>query len=339
MQIRLISNLHALERVTGDGVTIDFVRYPRAPIGRLALLRLLWRARRCDYALINCAPRDLFLLCLAKLAWPWARCKIVSLDTVLPVPRVRGLRDRVGLWLKRMLFRRVHLFIEYFKETQGYERHYGIPREKFRYVPFKINRYETVVRTPTCDDGYIFCGGNTRRDFATLIAAARELPYPVKIVTMQNAVISGHGSYLDERELPPHIKVVRHDGSDSFVDYIAAARLVVLPIKKENISASGIGVYLAAMALGKCVVISAGPAVNGIVPEGGAIIVPPEDPAALRAAIERAFTDAAYRNAVATVGQRYALSLGGEERLCVSVREVLVADARGGGDAGSGRRP
>ena len=78
--------------------------------------------------------------------------------------------------------------------------------------------------------------------------------------------------------LPPNVEVVRHDGSDSFLDHIAASRLVALPIKRENISASGIGVYLAAMALGKCVVISEGPAVNGVVPPGAALIVPPEMP-------------------------------------------------------------
>jgi glycosyltransferase involved in cell wall biosynthesis len=214
-------------------------------------------------------------------------------------------------------------------DSAGYERHDRIPKHKFRYVPFKVNRYERVLATPTRDDGYVFCGGNTRRDFATLIAAARQLSCPFKIVTMREAVIGSHGSSLDERDLPPNIEVIRHDGSDSFLDFIAAARVVALPIKKANISASGIGVYLASMALGKCVVISEGPAVNGVVPDGAAVIVPAEDPAALRAAIDKAWSDEPFRARVAAAGQAYARQLGGEDRLCESVAQVLVADRSG----------
>ena len=73
-------------------------------------------------------------------------------------------------------------------------------------------------------------------------------------------------------------------------------------------------------------IISAGPAVNGVVPEGAAIIVPPEDPSALRAAIQRAYSDDTYRRTVADKGRQYALSLKGEARLCESVLEVLLAD-------------
>lgn len=295
----------------------------------MARLRACWRALRCDYVVVNCSPADLLDLCLAKALWPFSRGRIVSLDTVLPVPRATTTPDVIKLWVKRVLFRQVHLFIEYFRQTEGYERHYGIPHGRFRYVPFKINRYERVVQTATRDDGYVFCGGNTRRDFATLIAAMRDLPLPVRIVTMADDVIAGHGSVLDARHLPPHIAVVRHDGSDSFLDHIAGARLVALPIRRENISASGIGVYLASMALGKCVVISEGPAVNGVVPPGAAVIVPPEDPAALREAIRRVYDDPSARQAVAEAGRAYALSLGGEAQLCASVMNVLVDDWTG----------
>jgi glycosyltransferase involved in cell wall biosynthesis len=333
MRISVVSNLPALANVRLPGVEVDFMPYQRYGVTRSVLLRTLWRSRSCDYAVINSSGVDLLIFCLFKLVWPFGRCKVISLDTVLPVPRTESLRDRAGLWLKRVLFKQAHLFIEYFKETEGYERHYGIPRAKFRYVPFKINRYEAVLSTPTSDAGYVFCGGNTRRDFGTLIAAARMLPFPFRIVTMGNAIINENGSTLDDRDLPPNVEVVRHDGSESFLSHIAASRLVALPIRKQNISASGIGVYLASMALGKCVVISEGPAVNGVVPEGSAVIVPAEDPALLAEAIERVYTDDGFRRATAARGQRYALSLKGEERLCESVIDVLAAD-RGTSGAG-----
>jgi glycosyltransferase involved in cell wall biosynthesis len=324
--LTIATNLRELAAVAVPGEAVTIVPFSRAAGGLRARLAACRTALACDYVVVNCSPADLFDVCLAKLLSPGARARVVSLDTVLPVPHADSLPARLKLGVKRLLFRQVSLFIEYFRQTDGYERHYGIPRARFRYVPFKINRYERVVATPTRDDGYIFCGGNTRRDFKTLIDAVRDLPLPVTIVTMDDAVIAGHGSELDERQLPAHVRVVRHDGSDSFLDYIAASRLVALPIRRENISASGIGVYLASMALGKCVVISEGPAVNGVVPPGAAVIVPPEDPAALRAAIERVYHDDAARAAVAAAGQAYALSLGGEAQLCASVMAVVLAD-------------
>lgn len=327
MRIRLLSNLPNLGQVAREGVDVEHVEYPYTTAGRPAAFRALWRSLNCDYAVINCSPLELVVLCATQYLWPFSKCKIVSLDTVLPVPRLDSFRDRVVLQIKRLLFTRVHLFIEYFREVDGYVRHYGMPAEKFRYIPFKINRYERVLKTPVSDGGYIFCGGNTRRDFATLFAAVRDLPYPVRVVTMSDRVIAENGSYIDGDQIPANVELVRHDGSDSFLDHVAAATLVVLPIRRANISASGIGVYLASMALGKCVIISEGPSVNGVLPDGAAIVVPPEQPAALRDAIVRAWTDDVARAAIARRGQQYALSLGGEERLCASVLDVLSVDA------------
>lgn len=326
--LAVFTNLPGLAGVETEVATrvTAFSSLPRTVLGAW---RLCGELARHDYALINCAARELFHVALLNMLNPFSRCRVVSLDTVLPVPRLGSRSAQVVHWIKMRLFKGVHLFIEYFRDTRGYERHYGIPAAKFRYVPFKINRYERVLATPVRDDGYIFCGGNTRRDFATLIEAVRGTSYPVRIVTMHENVIRGHGSFLEESSLPANVEVVRHDGSDSFLDHIAGARLVVLPIKKENISASGIGVYLASMGLGKCVIVSHGPAVDGVVPDGAAIVVPPEDPSALRAAIDRAYLDRALRESVAAAGMAYARSLQGEQRLYESVMRVLVDDFLG----------
>lgn len=328
MTIRILTNLGRLDAVRLEGFPAEVVRYAGMPSGLAGMASLYRRLGTVDYALVNCAPSDLLLLCLLRWLRPFARCRIVSLDTVLPVPRLDTLAQRLRLWTKVLLFKRVDLFIEYFRDTRGYEKWYGIARRKFRYVPFKINRYEKVVATPATDAGYVFCGGNTRRDFATLLEAVRDTRYPVRIVTMANDTIVGHGSFLDESRLPANVEVLRHDGSDTFVDHVAAARLVVLPIRKENISASGIGVYLASMALGKCVIISSGPAVDGVIPAGSAIVVPPEDPRALREAIALAYDDGDLRREVGERGRAYALGLGGEDRLAASVMDALADDYR-----------
>ena len=108
-----------------------------------------------------------------------------------------------------------------------------------------------------------------------------------------------------------------------FLEHIAGATLVVLPVLKGNISATGISVYLSAMALGKCVIISSGPAVDDVVPTEAAITVPPEDVAALTSAIKTTLDDHDLREKTAAAGQAYALSLGGEENLYLNVLNQL----------------
>ena len=60
------------------------------------------------------------------------------------------------------------------------------------------------------------------------------------------------------------------------------------------------------MALGKCVIISSGPAVDDVVPTDAAITVPPEDIATLTSAIKTTLNDPNLREQTATAGKTYA---------------------------------
>ena len=141
---------------------------------------------------------------------------------------------------------------------------------------------------------------------------------------MGDGEITKHGSALSTNNLPSNVEIVRHDGDrKSFLEHIAGATLVVLPVLKGNISATGISVYLSAMALGKCVIISSGPAVEDVVPTDAAITVPPEDIAALTSAIKTTLNDPNLREQAAAAGKTYALSLGGEENLYLNVLHQL----------------
>ncbi|HEX8362139.1 MAG TPA: glycosyltransferase, partial [Longimicrobium sp.] len=93
------------------------------------------------------------------------------------------------------------------------------------------------------------------------------------------------------------------------------AHAVVLPIQPGRLSPSGIGTYLVAMALGKCVVITESAATRGILDDRHAVLVPPADAEALRAAVARVAEDRELRERTARGGREYALSLGGDERL------------------------
>ena len=149
-------------------------------------------------------------------------------------------------------------------------------------MPFKVNSYEHVTSTATANAG-TFSGGVSRRDYPTLVKACEGLPYPVRIVVPAPKHAKVHATFLDKSSLPPNVKVVHDDGSlESFLGHIAQSRMVVIPTKKRDFASTGTSVYLMSMALGKCVIISAGPTADRILTDDMAVIVPPEDPAALR---------------------------------------------------------
>ena len=141
---------------------------------------------------------------------------------------------------------------------------------------------------------------------------------------MGDGEITKHGSALSTNNPPKNVDIVRHDGErKSFLEHISGASLVVLPVLKGNISATGISVYLSSMALGKCVIISSGPAVDDVVPTDAAITVPPEDIAALTSAIKTTLDDHNLREKTAAAGKAYALSLGGEKNLYANLINQL----------------
>ena len=115
--------------------------------------------------------------------------------------------------------------------------------------------------------------------------------------------------------------------------------MVVIPTKKRDFASTGTSVYLMSMALGKCVIISAGPTSDEILSDGQAVIVPPEDPLALRQAIQRVYEDDSYRNQIAQTGRGYALSLGNEETFFQTLLTDIAGPARGSPGANRIRAP
>ena len=103
-------------------------------------------------------------------------------------------------------------------------------------------------------------------------------------------------------------------GEKSWLEYIDRAKIVVIPLLPRSGYAPGLSLYLMAMAMKKCVIITEGLSTRGIL-TNQAIIIPPEDPTALAEAIRRVWNDAELRERVAVAGQCYASGLAGEARL------------------------
>jgi glycosyltransferase involved in cell wall biosynthesis len=258
------------------------------------------------------------------MCFPFHRPKLVLLDILLPAPRTAMGRAKarvIGFFLRRM-----HLIMLYYRDTSGLQKHFRVPANRFVYVPFKVNQPHLIKRATPSDGSYVFCGGKTRRDFAVLFEAVRGTDWAIKVVTTDDSDIARHGSYLDDRDAPINVEIVRLDGSpEEFIDHMAASSLVVLPIAPD-ICGAGISVYIQAMALRKCVVISTGPGTSDVLTSGQAILVPPSNPVALRQAIDRALSDPGYRNGFERRGYDWASSLGGEKQLYTNLLSRLYED-------------
>jgi len=328
--VRVLSNMPGLpDRSDRVSVEIElFASNPPGPAAKLmAALNIYIKGFRYDAIFFNQPGVLLFVLCGFRTLLPLGRARIIVFDIILPRPGDSRLARLVAA-VRRLLLRPVDFYILHQKEPGGLETYYGVPKARSVFVPFKVNSLESVAELNTADQGYILAPGRSCRDYPTFSTAMAQLPYPAKIlVPLSEQERNAHGTLsVQGAQLPPNVELVYDDGTfESFKRHLAAARLVVIPIRAEAISAAGNGTYILAMALGKCVVVTDCPGVRGILDnERHALIVPPRNPEELASAIRRAWEDDDLRQRLAMTGQSYALSLGGKERLHADlIREVV----------------
>jgi len=198
-------------------------------------------------------------------------------------------------------------------ECERYSRAYGMPREKFLYVPHHhtLKRYVFEVG----DEGYVFTGGNADRDYGLFFSAVRDLPAPCVLATNRPRLLAG-------LVVPPNVRVVSVSPTE-FRQLMARARLVVMPMRATLLHAGGQQTVLNAMVMGKPVILTD--------PEGGAdyiengktgLLVPYGDVAALREAISYLWEHLEEARAMGEQAQRAATPLTTQH-----CNELIWADA------------
>lgn len=289
----------------------------------LGAIQFLARCFRSDLLILNTDAKRVMLACALKWLMPLSRFKIVSVDLIVRTPK--SLPGRLKTFLQKLLFKRVHRFILYFKDLRGCERFYGIASDRAIFVPFKVNALESIQRRVAKEDlsggEYVMCAGRTMRDVKTFVEAMRRAGCPAILHQQPKDLMAAHGTPAWDGDLPANVKLVI-DNSNShevFLDFVAKARLVVIPRFKHDIGPAGIATYLIAMAMNKCVIVSDGPGVGDVL-TNEAVIVRPEDPDELADQIRLLWNDDALRNEIARRGQSYAAALGGDDRL---YRDIL----------------
>jgi glycosyltransferase involved in cell wall biosynthesis len=311
----VMSNIKSL---TNEFPEIDFRLIPknRAGIAGIAdMIKTAWCARSADYFHFDCPGREGVLYALFLNILLAKRVKFVLSDVNLNIPK--SLCQHLRARLKGRLLQRVDVFLLLQQDFSGYQRYFAIDPLKVRSLPFKVNSIGLIKTLDTSDQGFIFAGGSTLRDWRTFAEALAGLDMPVRIGLRDDsleATTFEEAPTIDGVAFSKNVMAIRHTAAPiEWLRWVAGAKFVCLPIMKDSLNPSGISTYLSCMALGKCVIISDGPAVRGFLEDDRAVIVPPGDPAALRAAIDRVAGDTKWRDYIAARGRDWALSLGGEE--------------------------
>ena len=282
---------------------------------------LFLRARGKDVVVLSGGTWMVVGFCFMKWFLPFRRCKLVAVDFILSRPQ--HWKQTVMARLKGLLLRKVDRFILHFKDTSEYERIYRIPPSKCVFVPFKVNYWERMSHEdqPSGAEEYVFTAGRSYRDFPTFIEAMRRVDYPGLLLYEEAALLKRSATDVDLSNLPVNLAVAKNEGEQSWVEYIRRAKIVVVPLLPSTMYAPGLSLYLMAMAMKKCVIVTEGLATRGMLTDE-AVIVGPKDPGAMAAAITRAWNNDALRTKTAEAGRRYAERCGGESRLLADVVRV-----------------
>lgn len=297
----------------------------RTEIARNAAEFLRFRDLEDAVFLVNCDSRIVLDLALRRLIPFRSSPPLVALDLVF-LHRPQSIAGKVGVLAKRLLLRNVDYFLHYFKDVEGLEAVYGIPRDRSGFVDFKANLFGARAPAPSPQGDYALCFGRSMRDFDTFFDAVELSEHPGAIVDPQLESLREHGSTFSRslEELPRNVRVLPDDGTEtSQIAALRGAKIVVVPMRKGRLIAAGISTILNAMALGKCVIASAGPGVTDIF-DGQLLSVPPGDSVALANALKKAWSDDALRLGTARAGWEYALWCGSEQDFNRRVIDAVV---------------
>ena len=183
----------------------------------------------------------------------------------------------------------------------------GLPADK---VHFWYNWVDTGFYDPgkadvTKAQNYIFSCGLENRDYATLQAASASLPYSFLVqasgfFSAQPGEQDTEGSNFTVNRTKVPFEALRN--------LYAGARFVVVPLNAVEYAAGVTGI-LEAMSMGKALIVTDSPGIRDYIVDGqSALVVPPNDPAALARAIEQLWEDNELRESMGARNRQWCIN-------------------------------
>jgi glycosyltransferase involved in cell wall biosynthesis len=283
-------------RLLAEAFGADMIDYPAArgvtgPLGRLLeriggpQLMLAWACftlrQRYKVIVTDGEQIGLPLAALMKYLGPGKHPRHMMITHIISVPKKLIFLDRLGVQSH------IDRFLVYSTaQKQFIEQRWKIPADHVFLTPFMVDSdffSPTMVQANNAEPT-ICAVGLERRDYPTLLKAVEGLP--AKVVIAAASPWSKRNDSTQGQAIPANVEVRRftqHDLRQLYAD----SRFLVMPLENVEFQA-GITAILEAMAMERAVVCSRTAGQTDTVIEGETgTYVPPGDPAALRAAIER----------------------------------------------------
>ena len=287
------------------------------------LISLYYTLGQYDFALISEMP-DAKSAALLPLAARGRRLPVVAINFGLNLIWRRASRAR------RMLLRsslRAAARVICLGESQRSELVASAGLDPVRIVTLPIpvdSQFFRPRSEPAADGGGVLTvGKDLARDYGTFLDAVRPLAI--------DATVVAHPRNLERHELSPNATVRSGVSFPELRDLYARAACVVLPQRREDYvygsEGGGLTALLEAMAMGRPIVASNRAILHDYVSDGvEALLVPPEDPVALRGAIERVLGDPELARSLGSAArarvERANTSRGFAERLAPLLRSA-----------------
>lgn len=163
------------------------------------------------------------------------------------------------------------------REVEAFSETFGLPRAKFVFVPYHTTFVEWSNIQPYEGD-YIFSGGNSDRDYDTLIKAVRGLPIKLFIATNDSRYLS--------LTTPENVEI-KGCGEEEYIQKMAGCRINVVPLAPGLLRSAGQQTFLNSMWYGKATIVTDPEGASDYINHGeDGLLVPHKNPTVLREAIE-----------------------------------------------------
>lgn len=226
----------------------------------IRLLRRVW-----SYDLVICYyHRNGYWLGILKRFFGGYRGMRLVWVGFAPNPRVAGLRGRLKEAVTRHALLGCDLVICNTRPLmESISARYAGVRDKLAFVRWGGGHGKPPPENLK-DNGYVFCGGRTNRDFDTVLEAVTRLRATTILVV-------GEATRF-RREVPDFVTVHRNVPADKFQSLVEEARVVVIALERPDIS-SGQVVLMQAMRCAKPTVVSATAGIEDYVVDGADVLL------------------------------------------------------------------
>ncbi|MBU4062170.1 MAG: glycosyltransferase family 4 protein [Alphaproteobacteria bacterium] len=200
----------------------------------------------------------------------------------------------------------------------------GLPADKVVFIHHSVDAdfYDPSKAPAASGEGYVFACGLENRDYATLTAAAAQVPWPVRVQAY------GFFPQADARDegLPANLEINRTRLShDDLRARYAGARFVVVPLHAVPYAAGATGI-LEAMAMGKAVIATQSSGLADYIAPDTILKVPAGDPARLADAMGALWRDPAACEEMGRANREWVLRHASIERYTAAIADRILAD-------------